>query len=320
MLRVAATVAGVALALAPAAFAGPTYVEVLSPSGDVLAAGGGARFDYPADGALVHIGAATADAGGATLTDVALAGNLVNVSEIDLLADGRVVLGSTAAAGRLVMPRPNTLVPLGALGYVMLDQRARAKGRVGRVAVRLVVQRDAFGVPAGTEVLLRFATGEARTAPRFNPLAVLGFAGSDAKLIGFVPAPSAVSESIGERAVALASQFLGVRYVWGGADPLVGFDCSGLVMYVYGQLGIRLTHYTGAQFREGLQLPRDQLQPGDLVFFDEDPVRGPQHEGIYIGDGRFIQAPHTGDVVKISSLDDARYGFSFVGAVRPYAG
>jgi cell wall-associated NlpC family hydrolase len=97
-----------------------------------------------------------------------------------------------------------------------------------------------------------------------------------------------------------------------------GFDCSGLVLYVYGQLGIQLTHYTGAQFNEGLRLPREELQPGDLVFFDQDLVRGPQHEGIYIGDGSFIQAPHTGDVVRISSLDDPRYGFSFVGGVRPY--
>jgi cell wall-associated NlpC family hydrolase len=113
-------------------------------------------------------------------------------------------------------------------------------------------------------------------------------------------------------------RFLGLRYGWGGASPVTGFDCSGLAMYAYGQLGIQLTHYTGAQYDEGLRVPREGLQPGDLVFFDDDPVRGPQHEGIYVGGGRFIQAPHTGDVVKISSLDDPQYGLRYVGAVRPY--
>ena len=64
-------------------------------------------------------------------------------------------------------------------------------------------------------------------------------------------------------------------------------------------------------------MPPSELEPGDLVFF-EPSARGPQHEGIYIGDGQFIQAPHTGDVVKISSLDDPSYRFAWVGAVRPW--
>src|SRR5204862_6734601 len=152
--------------------------------------------------------------------------------------------------------------------------------------------------------------------PTADPLAALGFTSAQSALLGFTPAPTTASLSIGERAVALAERFLGIPYVWGGASPVPGFDCSGLAMYVYGQLGIDLTHYTGAQFDEGLRLPLEELQLGDLVFFDMDPVRGPQHEGIYIGDGEFVQAPHTGDVVKISSLDDPRYGFSFVGGVR----
>jgi len=127
------------------------------------------------------------------------------------------------------------------------------------------------------------------------------------------------SGPIGVRAVAIAEQFLGVPYVWGGADPSVGFDCSGLVMYVYRQLGIDLLHFSGAQFHEGAPVPFAELAPGDLVFFDPGP-RGPGHVGIYIGGGRFIQAPHTGDVVKISSLSEFSYASSYVGAVRPYAG
>jgi cell wall-associated NlpC family hydrolase len=90
-------------------------------------------------------------------------------------------------------------------------------------------------------------------------------------------------------------------------------------MYVWGQLGVKLGHYTGFQYYEGMRVPEDQLQPGDLVFFYANSGGVPQHEGMYVGNGSFIHAPHTGDVVKISSLYEARYALSYVGAVRPYA-
>src|SRR5207247_7313125 len=98
------------------------------------------------------------------------------------------------------------------------------------------------------------------------------------------------TNTLGGQAVALAYQFLGVPYVWGGATPM-GFDCSGLTMYVYGQLGIKLGHYTGFQYYAGRHVPRDQLQPGDLLFFHANAVGVPQHEGMYIGSGSFIHAP-----------------------------
>ena len=90
-------------------------------------------------------------------------------------------------------------------------------------------------------------------------------------------------------------------------------------MYVYGQLGIKLGHYTGFQYYSGLRVPRGQLQPGDLVFFHANSAGVPQHEGMYVGNGSFIHAPQTGDVVKISSLFETRYALAYVGAVRPYA-
>jgi cell wall-associated NlpC family hydrolase len=323
MLRIAGLAAAAALAAAPAAAADGVYGQVLSPQGRVLATAQGTTFDYPADGTLVHVGSATVDAGGATLTDVSLLGGLVQLNELDIVPGKTAVAGPIAAAGRLVTAKPDTLVPLGPLGYVMVDQRARSRGHLGRVALRLVLQQTAFGQPAGTQVLLGLPPARSgaevvsRHAP-YDPLAALGFSGAEAALLGFVPAPTDVSHSIGAQAVSIAERFLGVPYVWGGASPVPGFDCSGLALYVYAQLGIQLTHYTGAQFDEGLRLPREELQPGDLVFFDNDPLREPQHEGIYIGDDDFIQAPHSGDVVRISSLDDPRYGFSFVGGVRPY--
>src|SRR4051794_31526144 len=116
--------------------------------------------------------------------------------------------------------------------------------------------------------------------------------------------------TLGQQAAAIAQQYLGVPYVWGGASPS-GFDCSGLTMYVYGQLGISLGHYTGDQWNAGPHVSMSQLAPGDLVFF----YSGLSHMGMYIGGGLFIHAPHTGDVVKISSLS-GYYASNFQGGVR----
>ena len=109
--------------------------------------------------------------------------------------------------------------------------------------------------------------------------------------------------------VSIALQYLGIPYVWGGASPSTGFDCSGFVMYVFAQVGVSLPHHAASIWSYGTPVPSDQLAPGDLVFFS-----GLGHMGIYIGSNQFIHAPHTGDVVRISSMDE-RWG-SFVGAKR----
>ncbi len=110
--------------------------------------------------------------------------------------------------------------------------------------------------------------------------------------------------------VGIAMQYLGTPYVWGGASP-GGFDCSGFVSYVYGQMGVSLPHHAASQYGMGTPVSRDELQPGDLVFFD-----GLGHVGIYIGGGQFVHSPHTGDVVKISSLYDSWYASTWVGGRR----
>ena len=120
------------------------------------------------------------------------------------------------------------------------------------------------------------------------------------------PAPDARYGGV----VGIAMQFLGVPYVWGGASPS-GFDCSGFSMYVYGKMGVSLPHHAASQYNMGTPVSKDQLQAGDLVFFN-----GLGHMGIYIGGGQFIHAPHTGDVVKISSLSDSWYASTWVGARR----
>jgi len=123
----------------------------------------------------------------------------------------------------------------------------------------------------------------------------------------YTPPPAG---TLGQQAAALAQQYLGVPYVWGGASPS-GFDCSGLVVYVYGQLGVSLPHYTGSLWNSGAHVSRSDLAPGDLVFF-----YNLDHVGIYIGGGVFIHAPHTGTVVQYGNLNDSWYSSVYDGAVR----
>jgi len=122
------------------------------------------------------------------------------------------------------------------------------------------------------------------------------------------------------KAVNAALARLGTPYSWGGGDAsgptygvaqganIKGFDCSGLTLYAYAQVGVSLPHYTGSQYNAGVHVTRAQLRPGDLVFFHADL----HHMGMYIGNGKFVHAPQTGDVVKISPLAS----FPFSGAAR----
>ena len=114
----------------------------------------------------------------------------------------------------------------------------------------------------------------------------------------------------GQRVVEVALQYRGLPYRFGGEGPSV-FDCSGFVRFVYGQLGVWLPHNAAQQYRYGIGIARASLEPGDLVFFDRL-----RHNGIYIGDGRFIHARQTGKHVGVASLDDDWYRTHWVGARR----
>jgi len=108
--------------------------------------------------------------------------------------------------------------------------------------------------------------------------------------------------------VQIALKYLGRPYVWGAAGPR-SFDCSGFTMFVYAQVGVRLPHSSRAQINSGSRVSRANLQPGDLVFFGS-PIH---HVGMYIGGGRMVHAPHSGDVVSIDPMDRSDYA----GACRP---
>lgn len=114
----------------------------------------------------------------------------------------------------------------------------------------------------------------------------------------------------------LARKYLGTQYVWGGSTPS-GFDCSGLVQYVFGKNGVSVPRTTYNQIAVGASVGPDKLRPGDLVFFDTDKSKsGPDHVGIYLGGGKFIHAPRPGAGVKISSLSDSYYMNRWMGGRR----
>jgi cell wall-associated NlpC family hydrolase len=113
--------------------------------------------------------------------------------------------------------------------------------------------------------------------------------------------------NVGTRALRYALAKIGDPYVWGASGPSQ-FDCSGLVMWAFAQEGISLPHYTGAQWNSGMHVSRDELEPGDLVFFYADI----SHVGLYLGNGLMVDAPQTGENVKVQQIN---WGI-FVGAVR----
>jgi peptidoglycan DL-endopeptidase CwlO len=115
---------------------------------------------------------------------------------------------------------------------------------------------------------------------------------------------------VGVRAAEVALSYLGTPYHWGAEGP-GGFDCSGLVQWAYAKEGVSIPRVTSEQIRDGVYVPRDQLAPGDLVFFD-----GGHHVGMYLGHGAFVQAPHTGDVVKVSSLASGYYSSVYFAGIR----
>lgn len=116
---------------------------------------------------------------------------------------------------------------------------------------------------------------------------------------------------IGERAARIALETVGIPYRWGGESPTSGFDCSGLVRWAYGRLGIDVPHSSYAIWSTGRRVARTQMKAGDVLVFS-----GLGHVGLYLGRGRMVHAPYSGRTVEVVGLASTTYGSRLVGARR----
>ena len=343
----------------PTACVGAGDAAIATPSGQPLALGTPASVAgasaYPTSSPVVAFGSSAVSGSGCAGTHVALAsvslfGGFVTASSVTAM-NGRGTVSGLVIDGSPVAIGPGQSALLGYWGQLTLGKTV---GRLRAPLVVLLLKRY-WNLPAGTNVLVGFTasalpvhtatTQRSSETPKrtsTTPTAALQQAAqsgraaaskSHAKRPNASPPPDfpATADPVladGELTdvarhnpvVSIAMQYLGVRYQWGGASPQSGFDCSGLVQYVFGRLGVSLPHYTASQWYSpaGVWVRPSRLRPGDLVFFtgSDGTRRNPGHVGIYVGDGYLIDAPHTGSFVRIDSLDDGWFANQYVGATR----
>jgi len=183
----------------------------------------------------------------------------------------------------------------------LVTERAAQKGEVLAVQGRL--EQMTAGIKNDIQRLQEQQAAAAQAAAEAAAQAAAGGASNGGG--GSVPDPGGSGNSA---VVAIAQRYLGVPYVYGGASPS-GFDCSGLAMYCYAQVGVGLSHGATDQQHASTPVPISALQPGDLVFFGNASYS--YHVGIYVGGGSMINAPHTGAVVSYGSIGGAWIGGRF---------
>jgi cell wall-associated NlpC family hydrolase len=336
--------AGAAAVVPPshAAVALGTPASNLGPSG------------YPASASVVAFTSATVSGSTCTSTTLSLAavsmfGGVVTASSVEA-TDGKGTVASLEIDGSTVSATAGQTVPVESWGQLTLGEK------VGRLRAPLVLRllQAHDGLLAGTRIALAFSAGtqpvlkpgKHHPSPSTHNAHKTRAAGSRQHAKNATkktkkrrrrqpskpppdypatPSPLTAGGGLTDAAqdnpvISIAMQYLGVPYQWGGARPKTGFDCSGLVQYVFAQLGVPLVHYAAAQWHSpgGVWVPPDRLQAGDLVFFigSDGTRKAPGHVGIYIGDGYLIDAPHTGTFVRIDSLNEHKLANQYVGARR----
>lgn len=239
----------------------------------------------------------------------------------------RLVVTVTSPRGFTVRTRPRGVkVVAAAKRYVLRRSGADAAGSVWSTAQMRGASGIALYALAGKRVVISVRTRAGTTTLRRRVAPPRASERPPAPPIGgrppSPPPGSGQAESTpspaapkGEQALAIARQYLGTSYRWGGSTPATGFDAAGLMQWSYRQVGVEIPRLTDMQFQAGTAVAEDAMRLGDLVFF-RDPSGYVHHVGMFAGKAQFIHAPHTGDVVKLSSLDEPYYRQQFAGARR----
>jgi cell wall-associated NlpC family hydrolase len=186
----------------------------------------------------------------------------------------------------------------------LASQQATLSKVKGRIAT-LVAQQEAAEAAQQQEAFNQRVAAEQAAAAAAQAAAT-----SSGSSSSYTPPPPSAGGSA-SAAVAAAMSQIGVPYVWGGATPGRGFDCSGLTMWAWGQAGVSLPHSAAAQYDDTEHVPLSDLEPGDLLFYDEGGEIG--HVTMYIGPGQMVQAPETGEDVQVTGI----WSNGLVGAGRP---
>jgi peptidoglycan DL-endopeptidase CwlO len=230
-----------------------------------------------------------------------------------IAVEGYMTGGLNPALQLLQSSNPQTMLDRASM-IAQLEQQEGAK--VSLVAAAQTAAQRALAAAAQEQQAARHLAAEmaakvSQIQSKENFFNSQAFAKAEAifEETGHYPYMNIQGDSQGDRVVRYALSMLGKPYVWGGASPSVGFDCSGLVVWAYAQIGITLEHFTGDLWDEVEHIPYSEAQPGDLVFFYADI----QHVGIYIGGGMMVDAPTFGQVVQVQPVSaDPLVGTGFV--------
>lgn len=341
-----------ATSVLPASCVGAGAAAVVPPSHSAVAVGTPASdlgpSGYPASASVVAFGSSSVSGSACTsakvtLTAVSLFQGAVTATSVAATA-GRGTVAGLQIEGAAVSATPGQTLAVGSWGQLTIGER------LGRVTAPLVLSLlESHGpLRAGTRIAVAFSAASQPVAPkekrrsirsnqptlqltqRYAKGSSAGEHGRQAAKALDLPqqqpypflvdggglAPAARRDPV----VSIAMRYLGIPYRWGGASPGTGFDCSGLVQYVFARVGVSLVHYAASQYDYpgSVWVSPKRLQPGDLVFFtgSDGTRKAPGHVGIYVDDGYFIDAPHTGSFVRVDSLTDPKFAHQYVAARR----
>jgi cell wall-associated NlpC family hydrolase len=249
--------------------------------------------------------------------DISLAVDNLHTSENALNAQVNTLQSEQNQAQTAVTAKQNAVAQNAQAVQMQRNALAQEQGQIAQLVQQ---QQQAAAAAAARQAAARQAAAASAAAAVAAVHPSAGSSGSSsssgsASLAGLSQAAPPPSAPGGEGALQAAESQIGVPYRWGAespkgsADP--GFDCSGLTAWSWGQVGVGLPHFSGAQMSDSTPVPVSDLQPGDLLFYGPG---GSDHVAMYVGPGEMIEAPYTGASVWITSL---RLGSGFVGAGRP---